>query len=51
VSNAGANAFFTKAGQLDPKAAWKPNALREKFSGVGHEQQLASVRSMPLVKI
>jgi hypothetical protein len=51
VSNAGANAFFTKAGLLDPRAAWKPNAFRERFSGAGHEQQLASLRSMPVVKI
>jgi hypothetical protein len=48
VSSAGLNAFFTKAGRLDPIAAWKPNALRERFSGISHEQQWEDLRKMPL---
>jgi hypothetical protein len=51
ISSAGVNAFFTKDGRIDPEKAWRPNAFRERFSGVGHEQQWASIRSMPLVVI
>jgi hypothetical protein len=47
VSNAGLNAFFTKSGRLDPKTEWRPNALRERYSGIIHEQQWKDVRSMP----
>jgi hypothetical protein len=48
VSSAGLNAFYTKAGRLDPIAAWKPNAFRERFSGISHEQQWEDLRKMPL---
>ena len=51
VSSAGLNAFFTKAGRLDPIAAWKPNAFRERFSGISHEQQWEDLRKMPLEAI
>jgi hypothetical protein len=51
VSSAGANAFFTKAGRLDPETAWKPNAFREKFSGVAHEQQWMAVKDMPFEQV
>jgi hypothetical protein len=47
VSSAGANAFFTRAGQLDPESAWKPNALRESYSGVAHDAQWTSLKDMP----
>lgn len=47
VSSAGGNAFFTKDGRLDPIAAWKPNAFRERFSGIAHEQQWEALRKMP----
>jgi hypothetical protein len=51
VSEAGANAFFTKSGKLDPAAAWKPNALRERYSGVGHDAQWQTVKSLPFVRV
>jgi hypothetical protein len=47
VSSAGANAFFSKAGRLDPNDAWKPNSLRQKLSGIPHEQQWATISHMP----
>ncbi len=47
VSDAGANAFFTERGNLDPRAAWKPNAFRESYSGVSHELQWKSVEHLP----
>lgn len=49
VSHAGANAFFTRDGNLDPAVAWRPNALREKYSGVGHDAQWKTVKSLPFV--
>jgi hypothetical protein len=49
VSEGGANAFFTERGKLDPVAAWKPNALREKFSGVGPAAQWQTIRNLPFV--
>jgi hypothetical protein len=51
IASAGTNAFFTRAGTLDPKSAWKPNALREKYSGIGHEQQWKDVRNMPFQNV
>jgi hypothetical protein len=48
VSSAGLNAFFTKAGRLDPIAAWKPNAFRQRFSGIPHERQWEALRKMPI---
>ena len=51
VSKAGANAFFIRAGSLDPKSAWKPNALRERYSGIGQKQQWEAVRNMPFESV
>lgn len=51
VSSAGANAFFTKTGQLDPGEAWRPNIFREKFSGIAAAQQWAAVKKMPFVTV
>jgi hypothetical protein len=51
ISSAGTNAFFTRAGSLDPKSAWKPNTLREKYSGIGHEQQWRDIRNMPFQNV
>jgi hypothetical protein len=42
VSSAGVNVFFTKTGALKPEAAWRPNAFRERFSGVSPKQQWGS---------
>jgi hypothetical protein len=47
VSTAGANAFFTKSGKLNPVDAWRPNSLREKFSGVGYPKQWDTIKHMP----
>jgi hypothetical protein len=47
VSSGGVNAFFTKAGNLDGNAAWKPSIFRQKFSGANQEQQWEAVRDMP----
>ncbi|WP_371260559.1 hypothetical protein [Bradyrhizobium sp. Ec3.3] len=46
VSAAGANAFFTEGGTLDPQTAWKPNRLRESYSGVPHEEQWEAIRHL-----
>lgn len=51
VSSAGANAFFTKTGRLDPKAAWKPSTFRERFSGVSHAEQWMSLKEMPFESV
>jgi hypothetical protein len=51
VSEAGANAFFTAKGNLDPKTAWKPNSFREQYSGVTHAQQWEVVKDLPFVQI
>ncbi len=51
VSEAGTNAFFTKTGNLDPIASWRPNRLREKFSGIAHEQQWQSLRDFPFIRV
>jgi hypothetical protein len=51
VSRGGANAFFTKGGKLDPAAAWRPNTLREKYSGIGHAAQWTAVKDLPFVRV
>jgi hypothetical protein len=51
VSEAGANAFFTVKGNLDPKTAWKPNTLREQYSGVPHPKQWDVVKDLPFVQV
>jgi hypothetical protein len=51
VSSAGANAFFTKDGKLDPREAWRPNSFREASSGASHEAQWATISSLPLVNV
>jgi len=47
VSNAGGNAFFTRAGTLNPKDAWRPNSLREQYSGVAHAEQWGKIKHLP----
>jgi hypothetical protein len=51
VSSAGANAFFTKTGSLDPDAAWKPNSFRETFSGVSHDKQWDAIKHLPFERV
>jgi hypothetical protein len=51
VSDAGANAFFTRSGTLDPATAWRPNAFRAKFSGVPHERQWDEIKHLPLLNV
>jgi len=51
VSEDGCNAFFTRAGLLNPQDAWRPNAFREKYSGVPHARQWKSVSDMPFVTV
>ncbi|WP_258123329.1 hypothetical protein [Mesorhizobium onobrychidis] len=51
VSDGGINAFFTKTGSLDPKAAWKPSVLRGKWSDTTPEQQWDAVKHMPFVQV
>jgi hypothetical protein len=46
VSSAGANAFFTRNGRLDPLASWKPNALRDEWSNTGAEQQWDTIKHL-----
>lgn len=47
VSEAGANAFFTQSGALDPYTAWKPNTFRERLSGLPFEAQWNAIKDMP----
>jgi hypothetical protein len=51
VSNAGGNAFFTRGGTLEPEKAWKPNAFRETFSGVVHEDQWNAVKHLSFHRV
>ncbi|WP_187435707.1 hypothetical protein [Bradyrhizobium hipponense] len=51
VSTYGANAFFTKSGNLDPAAAWKPNLERNAWSGTTSTQQWEAIKEMPLVAV
>jgi hypothetical protein len=51
VSSAGVNAFFSKTGVLKPEAAWRPNAFREKFSGLSHQQQWLAIRDLPFIAV
>jgi hypothetical protein len=51
VSEAGANAFFTESGTLDPQSAWRPNSFRERYSGIKHEQQWLAVKDLPFVQV
>lgn len=51
VSEAGANAFFTRGSSLDPALAWRPNVFRAEYSGVDHSAQWESVRNLPFVKV
>jgi len=51
VSEAGVNAFFTKDGRLDPKEAWRPNRVRDQWSGSTQAEQWQSVRELPLESV
>lgn len=51
VSEGGANAFFTRDGNLDPASAWRPNTFRAEYSGVEHDAQWEAVRDMPIIRV
>jgi hypothetical protein len=51
VSKAGANAFFTEAGSLDPVNAWRPNQLRDKWSQTDVGVQWNTIRDLPYVGV
>jgi hypothetical protein len=51
VSEAGANAFFTQNGELDPATAWKPSRLRREYSGVTHDGQWRRISHMPFIRV
>lgn len=51
VSDGGSNAFFTRDGKLDPAASWRPNRLREAYSGVPHDRQWDEIKHMPFVEV
>jgi len=51
ISDAGANAFFTRTGKFDPVFSWRPNALRDQWSGKNAQQQFLAIRGMPLVEV
>jgi hypothetical protein len=51
ISEAGGNAFFTKAGSLDPAKAWKPNRLRQELSGAPQAKQWEAIRHLPFVTV
>jgi hypothetical protein len=51
ISDAGANAFFTRTGKLDPVTSWRPNTLRDEWSGKNAQQQYLSIRGLPLVEV
>jgi hypothetical protein len=51
ISEGGTNAFFTESGKLDPATAWRTNAFREKYSGLGHDAQWQAVEDMPFVRV
>jgi hypothetical protein len=51
VSEAGANAFFTRSGNLDPSTVWKPSRLRQEYSGVAYEGQWQKISHMPYVRV
>lgn len=51
VSEAGGNAFFTRNGNLDPAAAWKPSRLRQEYSGVTQDVQWQTISHMPFIRV
>ena len=51
VSKAGANAFFSKDGNLDPLQNWMPNALRDQWSKTTPKEQWQAIRHLPFVRV
>lgn len=51
VSDGGQNLFFTRTGSLDPAANWRPNVLREKWSGKAVPEQWDTIAGMPFVTV
>jgi hypothetical protein len=51
VSDGGQNLFFTRDGSLDPAVSWRPNVLREKWSGKSVPEQWSTIAEMPFVTV
>ena len=51
VSKAGANAFFSKDGNLDPLQNWRPNALRNQWSKTTPNEQWQAISHLPFIKV
>jgi hypothetical protein len=51
VSEAGASAFFTKAGKLDPLSYWRPNRLRDSWSETDANAQWQAIKHLPFVAV
>lgn len=51
VSDAGANAFFTRYGALDPVKAWRPNVIRRKLSGTTEIDQWNAIKDLPYISV
>lgn len=51
VSDAGGNAFFTAAGSLDPREAFRESRLRNAWSNTTCAQQWDAIRHLPLVRV
>jgi hypothetical protein len=51
IAEAGGNAFFTRAGKLDPATAWKPSKLRNQYAGCDAHAQWDRIAAMPFEEI
>ncbi len=51
VSEGGMNAFFTRSGNLDPEDAWRPNVLRDAWSGTSATEQWQTVKDLLYVPV
>lgn len=51
VADGGGNAFFTKAGDLDPVESWRPTRLRDQWSGKSADEQWEIIADMPFVAV
>jgi hypothetical protein len=51
VSEVGGNAIFTVDGSLDPGTSWRPNRLRDKWSGKSANEQWLAVKHLEYVSV
>jgi len=49
ISDAGANSFLTRTGNLDPKTGWRP--VRDEWLGKSTQHQSLANQGMPSVKV